>query len=205
MKHILVFVALVSISMDTSAHNPNTASVVFSPTNGVWVAQFTISQEGASYALNKYYTDTDLSSIDADTYKTLYIDYLRKKMRLMVDNQEVKFSSAGIKLGGHQTDIKFLLPDFPKNYKEVYLKLPIFEENEGQHTVVKFVTNTKSIRKVMSRSNSYDMHFENNDTEFIGIGASKSEYSKTIFGFILSILIFLGIYISRKRYKQKGG
>ena len=152
MKKLLFIIALAFISINASAHNPNTASIVISPINGVWVAQLTISQEGASYVLTSYYADKDLNSIEVAEYKELYIDYLRKKISLIVDNKNIKLSSAGIKLGNHQTDIKFLLPDFPKNYKIVQLNLPIFTENKQQHTVVKIVEKEKSIRKVLNNS-----------------------------------------------------
>ena len=46
--------ALVFVFTSTKAHNPNTTSVVFSPINGIWVAQFTISQEGANKALAQF-------------------------------------------------------------------------------------------------------------------------------------------------------
>ena len=117
MKKLIFIIALVFISINASAHNPNTASVVISPINGVWVAQFTISQEGANYALNSYYSDKDLNSIEVAKYKELYIDYLRKKISLIVDDTKISLSSSGIKLGNHQTDIKLLLPNF--SYKSV--------------------------------------------------------------------------------------
>ena len=79
LKKLIFIIALALISISVSSHNPNTASVVISPINGVWVAQFTISQEGANYALNSYYIDLNLNSIKVAEYKELYIDYLRKK------------------------------------------------------------------------------------------------------------------------------
>ena len=201
MKKLLFIIALAFISINACAHNPNTASIVISPINGVWVAQLTISQEGASYVLTSYYADKDLNSIEVAEYKELYIDYLRKKISLIVDNKNIKLSSAGIKLGNHQTDIKFLLPDFPKNYKIVQLNLPIFTENKQQHTVVKIVEKEKSIRKVLNNSSGFKMRFENNDTEFIAIPDNLSKIKKITYAAIAFLLMVIGVYIYRIRNK----
>ncbi|MBT8246149.1 hypothetical protein [Winogradskyella sp.] len=201
MQKKIFIIALTLISISVSAHNPNTASVVINPINGVWVAQFTISQEGANYALNSYYADKDLNSIEVAEYKELYIDYLRKKISLIVDDTKVSLSSAGIKLGNHQTDIKFLIPDFPKNYNTIKLNLPMFEENEQQNTVVKFLEDNKSIRKVLNQSNKFEMIFKNNTTEFISVNAKKMEFNKIIYGIIAFLLITAGVYFYRTRNK----
>lgn len=202
LKKLLFIIALTFISISVSAHNPNTASVVISPINGVWVAQFTISQEGANYALKLYYADKDLSSISETDYKKLYIDYLRKKIALVVDSKKITLSSGGIKLGNHQTDIKLLLPDFPRNYNVVDLRIPMFEENGQQNTVVKFLDNTKSIRKVMNQSNEFGISFKNSDTGFIENKNSEIK-SKKIISVISVVLLIVatGIYFFTKRSK----
>jgi hypothetical protein len=167
MKKIVFIIALIFISINVSAHNPNTASVIISPINGAWVARFTISQQGANHALNIYYADKDLSSISSTEYKELYIEYLRKKIVLLIDNKEIALSSGGIKLGDHQTDIKFLLPDFPVNYNTIQLKLPMFDENKQQNTVVKFIENNKSFRKILNHKAGFSVNFKNTETAFV--------------------------------------
>jgi hypothetical protein len=205
LKKLLFITALAFIAISVSAHNPNTASVIISPINGVWVAQFTISQEGANYALKIYYADKDLSSISETDYKKLYIDYLRKKISLVVDNKKIALSSGGIKLGNHQTDIKLLLPDFPRNYNVVDLRIPMFEENGQQHTVVKFLDKKKSIRKVMNQSNEFEISFENSDTGFIENKNSEIKSKKVIYVLSAVLLIATGVYFFKKRNKTITG
>lgn len=200
LKKLISILALIFISINVSAHNPNTASVIISPINGVWVVQFTISQQGANYALNNYYNNKDLNSIEIKEYKELYINYLRNKLSLIVDNKQIKLSSAGIKLGDHQTDIKFLLSDFPLNYSLVKLKLPIFEENKQQNTVVRFLENNKTIRKVMNKSNGFEMSFENSNNEFIMISVDENKDNKVIYFVLITILILgVGLYFFKIR------
>ena len=57
MNRILVIIVLAFVFTTARAHNPNTCSVVFRPSNGVWMAQFTISHEVANVALNQFYKD----------------------------------------------------------------------------------------------------------------------------------------------------
>lgn len=169
---------LVLAFASAKAHNPNTSSVVVSPINGVWVIQYTISQEGANIALNEFYKDVDLQNITQTEYKKLYIKYIKEHTSLVVNNTKISLASGGIKLGSHQTDMKFLLPNFPKDFSDIQLKLNIFKENKGQHTVVKFTENDKSFRKVLNHDNNFSVAFKNTKTAFVG--DNDKEHSHTL-------------------------
>ena len=108
---LLVLWALMLATVSVKAHNPNTTSVVISPVNGVYSVHYVISQEGANYALAEYYTGQDLQSISSDEYKEKYIDYLKKHFQLKIDGKLIPIGSGGIKLGNHQTDIRFFAPE----------------------------------------------------------------------------------------------
>ena len=63
MNKLLVFIALFFTFINTKAHNPNTSSVTLNPINDIWLVHFSISQEGANYALEKYYQDKNLQKV----------------------------------------------------------------------------------------------------------------------------------------------
>lgn len=193
--------ALVFVFTSTKAHNPNTTSVVFSPINGIWMAQFTISQEGANNALAQFYSDKNFKNISEAAYKKMYVEYIKKKFTLLVDGNIVLFDSGGIKLGSHQTNIKFLLPDFPKEFKTVELNFPLFEENKEQNTVVKFELEKKTIRKILNHHNEFNLLFENNEKEFVEKDSSNTVLKYSLFGlFILSITGIILYFVKRKSY-----
>lgn len=196
-----MIVTLVFVFTNTKAHNPNTCSVIFRPINKVWVAQFTISQQGANAALHQFYSDTNFAKLSPEDFKKLYVQYLKAHSHLKVDGLVVPFSSAGIKLGNHQTNINFLLPDFPLDFKEVQLELSVFEENKDHHSVVRFKDGDKLFRKVLQQNNQFKLQFRNTETGF------RAESSSPIFSpLVLSIsaVLFLifGIFILRLRKRK---
>ena len=200
-KKLLIFMAVTLSLTSVIAHNPNTTSVNLSPINGIWVAQFTISQEGANVALKKFYKDLNLQNLTLKEYKELYIKYIKEHTTLKVDGNEVLFSSAGIKLGNHQTNIKFILEDLPISFDNIFLKLAIFEENQDQNTVVTFKNEDKTFRKVLNNNNNFELQFENTESSY-------REYETTNFSLYvvisvgLIIFIFTGTFLYRKRNKN---
>ncbi|AFM03451.1 hypothetical protein Fleli_1004 [Bernardetia litoralis DSM 6794] len=192
---------LILTFVSAKAHNPNTASIVVSPINGFWIMQFAFSQESANAALTQFYPTQNLKDISVEEYKKLYIDYVKNKTSLKVDGQKIELSSGEIKLGNHQTDMKFLLPTFPKDYKEVQIKLSVFEENEEQNTALKFVENDKSIRKVINHQNEFSFSFQNKDNKFIEVVQeveTKNPYFLYIYiGF--GVLLFVGLIFLVRR------
>lgn len=188
---------------NANAHNPNTASVVISPVKGIWMVQYTISQQGANYALNKHFKNTDLHNLSLKKYKELYIKYIKEHTSLWVDEQKTELASGGIRLGNHQTDMKFLIPNFPKNYEKVKLQLNIFDENDNQNTVVKFVEQNKSFRKVLNHENNFTLTFQNTGTAYVG--DSDNEINKQIYyllGFTFLAIATI-IFFQRKKAKTE--
>lgn len=185
-------------SVSVKAHNPNTTSVVISPVNGVYSVHYVISQEGANYALTKYYTGEDLQRLTADQYKEKYIDYIKKHTRLIIDGKEIPLGSGGIKLGNHQTDIRFLLPNYPKDYKTVEITLNVFRQNENQNTVVRFLEGKKSFRKVLNIKNGFSFQFEKTPEGFVG-KQDKQLMSFWYYAILLFVILLLSLLVWKKR------
>lgn len=186
------------ISVSVKAHNPKTTSVVISPENGVYTVHYVISQEGANYALAEFYSGQDLQSLSAGEYKELYIDYLKEHFQLIIDGEIVPLGSGGIKLGNHQTDVRFLLPSYPTDYKTVQLRLDVFKQNENQNTVVHFLEGDKSFRKVLNAKNGFSFQFENTAKGFLG----KQEEKPLNFWYYvipLFIVVLLTMLVLKKR------
>ncbi len=187
LKKYILLMTLAMITFMANAHNPNSTFVVFSPNNGIWTAHFMIAQEGANISLAEFYKGQNLSELPLDQYKKKYIDYIKSKFRLEIDGKNIPLSSGGIKLGNHQTDIRFLLNEFPQNYEKVYLKMPLFEENEYQNTIVRFLEGSKKFRKVLKPGNNFEMDFVHQNNQYLGAHEEEVNLKYPIFigGFIL--------------------
>lgn len=184
-----------------NAHNPNTTSVVISPVNGVYTLHYVISQEGANYALAEFYAGQDLQSFSSDEYKEKYINYLKQHIQLKIDGDLISIGSGGIKLGNHQTDVRFLLPNYPTDYKTVELTLDVFKQNENQNTVVRFLEGKKSFRKVLNTKNGFSLQFENTTKGFVW----KQDEEPLNFWYYVIPLFVIGILTLLVWAKRKTG
>jgi hypothetical protein len=195
---LLLFWVLMLTTVSVKAHNPNTTSVVISPVNGIYSVHYVISQEGANYALAEYYAGQDLQSLSSEEYKEKYIDYIKNHTRLLIDDKEIPLGSGGIKIGNHQTDIRFLLPNYPTDYKTVQVTIDVFKQNENQHTVVKFLEGEKSFRKVLNVKNGFSFQFENTTEGFVG-KQDKKLMSFWHYAIPLFVILLLTLLVWKRR------
>lgn len=196
-NRLLVLCMLMLATISVHAHNPNTTSVVISPVNGVYSMHYAISQEGANYALAEYYSGKDLKSLSSDEYKEKYIDYIKEHVQLNIDGKLIPLGSGGIKLGNHQTDVRFLLPDYPADYKTVEMTLDLFRQNENQNTVVRFIEGDKSFRKVLNAKNGFNFQFENTKEGFVGI-QDKEKMSFWYYLIPLLAIVIFALLVGKK-------
>ena len=159
--------------------------------------QISFSQSGANYALRKYYQN-EFSAVSLEEYEEKYVAYVKKHIQITVDNKKIGLSSGGIKLGNHQTDMKFLLSDFPKEFENVQLDISVFKENENQNTVVKVIEGKKFIRKVLKKENEFQMKFVNTEAGFMPYEQGYSE-QKYIFLILGIVGIFFALFFLRRR------
>lgn len=196
-NRLLVLCMLMLATISVHAHNPHTTSVVISPVNGVYSMHYVISQEGANYALAENYSGQDLKSLSSDEYKEKYIDYIKEHVQLNIDGKLIPLGSGGIKLGNHQTDVRFLLPDYPADYKTVEMTLDLFRQNENQNTVVRFIEGDKSFRKVLNAKNGFIVQFENTKEGFVGI-QDKEKMSFWYYLIPLLAIVIFALLVGKK-------
>ncbi len=138
------------------AHDINTASITLSPLNGVWTVHFSFAQAGVDYSLSKYLGNNSLDTLNADSYKEYLADYIKSHFSLVIDNKSIPLGSGGIKLGNHQTDIRFLIPEFPEKYEHLFLHIPLFEEKINQHNMVRINEGENTVRMVLKHTNNFE-------------------------------------------------
>ncbi|PHI18499.1 hypothetical protein CEQ90_17620 [Lewinellaceae bacterium SD302] len=61
----------------------------------------------------------------------------------------------GIKLGNHQTDLKFVLPPTPVNIETIRADIPAFTENENHQTIFSYLVAGKNEHVILHRSNDF--------------------------------------------------
>ncbi|GAA5219917.1 hypothetical protein [Membranihabitans marinus] len=190
-KSVFIIIALAFLSGNTSANTPNTSSVIFSQVEGLWMADFTFSDEDSNDCLTEFYSSIDFNNLSIKEYNELYIEYIKSKFHLNVDSQMVPLSSGEIKSENHQTDIRFTLSDFPENFNTLHLRLGLFEESQEQNTLVKFIEGDKIFQTVLNRENQFELFFQNTDSTFTEIATAKIQHNIDLYlGLGIAIMLY---------------
>lgn len=201
---ILLTLALSIINIAiANAHNPQTAAINLHPVEGIWVLQMNFSQEGAHYALSKHYTNIDLQQRSVQDYKQLFVDYIKAHCRIEIDGKVIPLASGGIKLGSHQTDLKFLLPNFPVEFEQAKIQLTIFEENDHQNTVLRIQDQDKYIRKVLNHENAFTLHFQNTVQGYHTNDPDPYLTAQMQYGVGLAMLLLFAIFWRRNIHQEQ--
>jgi hypothetical protein len=184
------------------AHDINTASVVIKKMDSVWTIHLSFSRIGANYSMSEF-LKTDLTTLEASRFKEKLVQYVRSNLKLSVDDTSIPIGPGGIKLGNHQTDLRFFIPDFPPEYEQISLSIPLFNENANQHTIVRFSDGIDEIRKVLSHANNFTFRFKLTPDGFVETIDGTTRYL-FIFGIPLVgvLLWFIWMIFSKKKRAQ---
>ncbi len=154
------------LCVNGQAHSLSTTAIDLYKVNGLWVAQFTISQEGANIALEETWGQS-LQSFDAQEFKEKYITYIKERVHLSSNDQTIYLGEGGIKLGAHETKMTFMLPDLAPDFDQLNMHIPLFESLEGQHTIVRIDTEEGQVKAILKSSNSFKAYFSRGEINYL--------------------------------------
>lgn len=157
MKKIFLVIAIALVGSSAMAHNPLTAKFELNTNSeaGAAILNIYTSQTGVHEAMIKYYTATDFASIEATEYKKLLVQYLKKHISIHADNTLLEVGEGGIKLGNHQTDLKFLIENYPSEVQELKVEINAFQENENHHSAFWWKTKNGKSKLILSDKNNF--------------------------------------------------
>ena len=153
------------LCVNGQAHSLSTTAIDLYKVNGLWVAQFTISQEGANIALEETWGQS-LQSFEVQEFKEKYIAYIKERVHLSSNDQTIYLGEGGIKLGAHETKITFMLPDLAPDFDQLNMHIPLFESLEGQHTIVRIDTEEGQVKAILKSSNSFKAYFSRGEINY---------------------------------------
>lgn len=132
-------------------------------------------------------------------FKLALMNYVRGHFKMTVDNEEIHLDSGGVKLGSHQTDIRFIIPSLPQEYDKVEISAPLFEENLNHHSIFRFNDGTYEIRKVLSQANGFRFGFERTAEGFEDVSEEHSNTTLLMVIVVVGFILLLGF----RRYSSK--
>lgn len=156
-RHIYAFMLglIISISsMQLHAHNSLSAKYYLNVTKDGSVLSIHLSQVGVHAMMKKLYGE-DAHKMSAEAYKKALVDYIKSHCDLYVGDKKIILGEGGIKLGTHQTDLKFLV-DVPSLAKQnIQVSVPAFRENEYHQTLFAYNIYGKKDKVILSVNNDY--------------------------------------------------
>lgn len=138
-----------------SAHNPLSARYHFEA--GALASELTInlSQDGVNQALLQTHERAELEALSRQAFEELIVAYLKDNFSLSVNGQAVKLGQGGVKLGDHQTDLRFVLPAFGEGVNKLSVAIPAFRENDHHQTIFSYVVEGKASHVILREGNDY--------------------------------------------------
>ncbi|MEM8939828.1 MAG: hypothetical protein AAGC64_10825 [Bacteroidota bacterium] len=180
------------------AHNPLTArfELKASLKEGALLHVY-LTQLGVHNALVKQHPDVDFKSLELNAYKKLVVSYIRKHVCLKADEVNLELGYGAIKLGNHQTDLRFYVKKYPEKVKSLAVEIDAFKENGNQQTVFWWYTTEAATKVILSSENGFKGHFNTKEkqkpieefsSQQAGITAKPTSMLTTI-GVLIGIII----------------
>jgi len=154
MKNLIVLKLLFVLAIHSlHAHNPLTARFELHGTleKGAMLHTY-LTQVGVHQALVKEYPSTNWENVSTDEYKSKIVKYLRDHIFIEADGAALTLGKAAIKLGDHQTEVKFYIADYYLETEELHVHVNAFAENGNQQSVFWWYTPVKTSKTILSRN-----------------------------------------------------
>ncbi len=150
-----VFSILMCAALTGRTHNPQLATFFIRNLEGVWVIEGSFPQHGLHEALREAYENIQIDSLGPPEYKNLLIDYIKGHILIETeDNREIVLGEGGLRLGNHQTDVRFVLENLPESPQDLKVKIGCLQEND-HHTNILRVPALGNEQFILNEDNSF--------------------------------------------------
>ena len=202
-KLLLIWVGMLMISHTIQAHNPLVSrfELKASLEQGALLDIY-LTQAGVHNALEKTYPKLDFTKLSIEAYKKLVVKYIRAHTELIADGKTLTIGVGAIKLGNHETDLRFYIQNYPEKVKKLVVNIDAFKENENHQTIFWWYTPEKTDKVILSAKNDYTYQFGD-----IQLGMTSSTNSVQIIWNLLlvfaGIMGFLVVFIKKNALKAQ--
>ncbi|WP_299385486.1 hypothetical protein [uncultured Lacinutrix sp.] len=193
MRKLFLFCVILALSFKTAhAHNPLSAMYYLEVKEGIGILNISLSQAGLQEALKKHYSARKIETLTSIEYKKLAVRYLKEKFYLNINGNKIELLEGGLKLGNHQTDIKFITNALPKKLNTLDVKIEAFKENDHHQTVFSILLNGKTSKVILSKNNDYETSVKFKENKIV---SEANSFNKNYLWFLVLIPVFI---ISKK-------
>ena len=205
MKNVLIFCLLGIMSFNSAlAHNPLSAMYYLEVKDGLGILNISLSQAGFYEALTKHYPELELDQLSDVDYKQLAVGYVKNNFFLRVNGNQIILLHGGLKLGNHQTDLKFVTSELPEVFNTLDVTINAFRENDHHQTIFSWSLDGFTDKVILTENNDYraSVVFKNNK-----MVASEGKFNTNYLWFIAivpALLVASRVFPWPKNKVQQG-
>ena len=189
MKKIVILLLILIVSIQTMhAHNPLSAMYYLEVKEQFGILNINLSQNGLHEVLKKNYPNTNLNELFDIEYKELTINYLKENFQLHINGNEISLLEGGIKVGSHQTDVKFIITELPKSFVKLNITIKAFVENDHHQSVFSLLLKGNTSKVILNQKNNYSASAVFKDHVMI---VNSKSFNKNYLWCLVLIPIFL--------------
>ncbi|MDP5078103.1 MAG: hypothetical protein NWQ19_08410 [Nonlabens sp.] len=181
------------------SHNPLSSTYNLEIGANASLVSINLSQDAVNSALLKTHALSYLNGLERNEFEELVVAYVKANFNLTIDGTQIMLEKGGVKLGSHQTDLKFVLPPYPKKINDITIYIPAFKENGKHQTIFRYTVYDKQSRVILSQDNDYRAEIVITPAEPGLLGHKWFAYSVVA---VLVLLAFVMIYL---KFRTKKG
>ncbi len=148
----LLALTLALLAPSALAHDARSAAVGVDVVGSLVTVHVAVTQAGLHHALE--HAAGRPVDAGADDYRALVADHLRRTLRLAADGAPLAVGDVGLRLGGHQSDARFVA-ELPDGARDLTVTVESFDGVEGQQTVVHVRQGEATTRAVLSDADGW--------------------------------------------------
>lgn len=156
MRAVLIGLLIVGGFSTVAAHNPLSARYHFEAGSLASELTINLSQDGINNTLLQHHERQLLEELPRKAFEELIVAYVKDNINLSINGLSIVLGQGGIKLGDHQTDLRFVLPAFTEPIDEIDIDISAFRENDHHQTIFSYAVDGETGHVILQEDNGYD-------------------------------------------------
>ncbi|HCX22174.1 MAG: hypothetical protein CMB80_03875 [Flammeovirgaceae bacterium] len=148
------------MAFQTKAHNPAIASFNIRQLEHVWIIEGSFAQSGLHAAVEKVHPG--IVAENSNSYKQAIAEYVKSHIEITrADGSNWALGEGGVRLGSHQTDVKFVLAKTSEFPEELTVSISCLAENKHQQNLLRIPAFKSVDHVVLSDENEFTSTIRN--------------------------------------------
>lgn len=142
-------------SLTTFGHNPLSAHYRLINDGRVSMLTINLSQSGINNLLFKSFGEEEANKLSRQGLSELIVWYVKQNSKIYVDEKLISLGEGGVKIGSHQTDLKFVLSPLSIDARNIRVVITAFRDNGRHQTIFSYAFPNVTGKVILSQKNNY--------------------------------------------------